>query len=260
MRAPIEQVKGIKVALGPFLRSCTAIMTLGVRPAIDDYSAEEKDLLRSAARVFFPTPRFAYLFNALQIPTFPRYTTYRFQHSRVLQQILLAHVGMPHPVTRIYFGDRQKAKIPEAFPFPFIAMGPHAALHSRYFVDDGAAFEECSGCYNPLIIQEAVAWTERVRIFASMGLCGRLREDGGGASPHGFEPVSMEQPSLQPVLEMTRNFARRVQLDDIVIEWGCRDGHWQLLEMMRPPRRWPISGGMLDRHHYICELVKAGRL
>ncbi len=250
-----------KVALGPFLRSCTAIRTLGVRQTIDDYSTEEKDLLRSAVRVFFPTQRYAYLFNALEIPTFPSYTTYRFQHSRVLQQVLMAYAGMPHPLTRIYFGKRQKAKIPEAFPFPFLAMGPHAALHRKFLVENATALEECSQHYNPLIIQEAVAWTERIRILCVHDDCvGVVRQHGRGASGPGFQPVSMEQPALRLVIEMTRDFVRRVRLDDIVIEWGCRDGQWQLLEMMRPPVRWPMPDGLLDRHHYICDLVKAGRL
>ncbi len=261
MRTPIERMKSIKVALAPFLRSCTAIRTLGIRPAIDDYSAEEKDLLRSAEVVFFPTPRFAYLFNALQIPTFPGYTTYRFQHSRVLQQILLGYVGMPHPATRIYFGKRQKAKIPDTFRLPFIAMGPIATLEHKHLVDDRAALEVYADRYNPLIIQEAVAWTERIRILCVHTECvGAVRRNDMDTLSSRYEPVSMEQPALRSVLEVTRNFVRNVHLDDIVIEWGYGNGAWQLLEMTRPPVRWPMTKGILNRHHYVCELVQSGRL
>jgi hypothetical protein len=272
------------VALAPFLRSCTAVRTLGIRPTIDDYSTEEKALLRSAALVFFPTPRFAYLFDALHIPTFPCYTTYRFQHSRLLQEVLLSYVGIPHPATRIYFGTRQKAKIADTFRFPVVAMGPNAAVHHKHVVDNRAALEECTRRYNPLIIQEAVEWTERIRILCIVTECvGALRRNCLDTLSSRYEPLPLEQPALgaattrsfvqethsrdaesaeklHTVLEMTRNFVRSVHLDDIVIEWGYGNGAWQLLEMTRPPVRWPMTNGILNRHHYLCELVQSGRL
>ena len=254
-------MKSSKVALAPFLRSCTAITTLGIRPNIDDYSAEEKGLLRSAERIFFPTPRFAYLFKALQIPTFPGYSTYQFQHSRVLQQILLAHLEIPHPVTRIYFGNRQKAGIREAFPFPFLAMGPLAALHKKQLVDNTTAFEECCRCYNPLILQRTADWSECVRVLCVDADCvGALWRNGSPGSNVPYEPVPLEQPELQAVLDSTLSFLRSVQLDDIVLEWGYGEGKWQLLEMTRPPVRWPMVKGILNRHDYICRLVQSGRL
>jgi hypothetical protein len=251
----------IKVALAPFLRSCTAIRTLGIRPTINDYSAEEKHLLRCAERVFFPTLRFAYLFSALQIPTFPAYTTYRFQRSRVLQQILLAVAGMPRPVTRIYYGKKQKTKIPDAFPFPFVTMGPDPALHRKHLVDHPAVFDECSRRYNPLIIQEALEWTERVRILCVHADCvGAVRQDLRDQLNSRYQPIPLEQLEFRSVFEGTRDFIRKVHLDDIVIEWACSKGKWYVLEMARPPVRWPMTEGTLNRHQYICELVRSGRL
>jgi ribosomal protein S6--L-glutamate ligase len=250
-----------KVALAPFLRSCTGITTLGIRPNLDDYSTEEKGLLLSAERIFFPTPRFAYLFNALQIPTFPRYSTYQFQHSRVLQQILLAHMEIPHPTTRIYFGNRQKARILEMFPFPFLAMGSLAALHKKQLVDNASAFEECCRSYNPIIIQKAVDWDKCVRVLSVDSDCvGILWRKGPPGSNDSYDPVPFDQPELELVLDSTRRFVRSVQLDDIVLEWGYGEGKWQLFEMRRPPVRWPVVNGILNRHHYICGLVQSGRL
>jgi ribosomal protein S6--L-glutamate ligase len=251
----------VKVALAPFLRSCNAITTLGIRPTIDDYSAEEKDLLRHAERVFFPTPRFAYLFNALKIPTFPACTTYRFQRSRILQQILLAVAGMPRPVTRIYYGSRQKKKIPDAFPFPFTAMGPKVALHKKLLVDNPLALEECSGRFNPLIVQEAMEWTERVHILCVNAECvGAVRQHCGSGLSCRCEPAPMEQAALQPIFEITRAFVSKAHLDDIVVDWAYGKGKWQIMEMARPPVRWPLVEGTLNRHRHLCELVESGRL
>jgi hypothetical protein len=250
-----------KVALAPFLRICTAIVTLDVRPTIDDYSPAEKALLRGAERVFFPTPRFAYLFDALRIPVFPAYTTYRIQRSRVLQQILLAVSGMPRPATRIYYGNRQKKKILDGFPFPFVMMGPDAALHKKVLVDHTTIFEECAKNRNPVIVQEALDWTERVRILCVHFDCvGALRQERRDGLTLRFEPTPMDRPDLSVLLEMTRDFVRKAHLDDIVIEWAFGNGRWHALEMTRPPVRWPMLEGVLNRHQHICRLVESGRL
>jgi len=226
-----------------------------------DYSAEEQSLLRHATRVFFPTPRYAYLFKALNIPTFPAYTTYRFQHSRVLQQVLFAYWSMPHPFTRIYFGKGQKATIAKTFPFPFLAMGPRVALHKPYLVDDPAGLEQSACSYNPLIIQESVAWTERVRVLCVHADCvGTLRQTSAVSPDSPYQPVPMEQSDLQMVLHLTRDFIRSFNLDDMVLEWGYGNGQWKLLEMVRPPVRWAMPEGILNRHDYVCELVQRGRL
>jgi ribosomal protein S6--L-glutamate ligase len=217
--------------------------------------------LRSAERVFFPTPRFAYLFSALQIPTFPRHSTYRFQHSRVLQEVLLAHMEIPHPRTRLFFGNRQKAGILQAFSFPFHAVGPFAAVHKKRLVENATELEECCRRHNPLIIQRAVEWSECLRVLCVHSDCvGGLWRNGPLGPSEQFEPVPVEEPRLQEVFRSTRSLIRRVQLDDIVLEWGYGDGKWQLNEMARPPVRWPLVKGILNRHQYICQLVQDGRL
>lgn len=250
-----------KVALAPFLRCCPAVATLGIRATIDDYSATEKSLLRSADRVFFPTPRFAYLFKALNIPTFPGYHTYRFQRSRVLQQILFACARMPHPITRIYYGKKQKATIPNAFSFPMVAMGPSAAWHQKHLIDNSAALEACCLAYNPVIIQEAVDWEAHLRILWVCTDCiGVLRKDSSQGPTASYEPAPIEHPKLGSVLDMTQTFARKANLDEVVLEWGYARGQWQLQEMARPPVRWPLPLAILNRHHYLCDLVMGGRL
>jgi hypothetical protein len=257
-----------RVALAPFLRSCPGIITLGVRPTIADYSAQEQSLLRGAVRIFFPTRHYAYLFHALKRSTFPAYTTYRFQHSRVLQQILFAYLQMPRPLTRICFGERQKRAILKAFSFPFVAMGPRAAVQEGcHRIENPTDFDQCCRCYNPIIIQEAVDWTERLRFLCVGEDCvGVLRQiiagfrasSGSWGAP--YVPAPLDEPELQPVLRQTREFVRRVHLDDMTIEWGYGNGAWQLIGMTRPPVHWPMPVGVLNRHDYICRLVQSGDL
>lgn len=249
-----------KVALAPFLRSCPGVITLGVRSTIDDYSAAEKKLLRTAARVFFPTPRFAYLFQALRIPTFPCCHTYRLQHSRVLQQILLACSQTPHPATRIYFGRRQKERIIKDFAFPLVAMGP-LAHHPKQVVDNATALEASCLAHNPLIIQEATRWELRLKILWVYADClGMLRKDRSQGSDIPYEPLPIGHPEHGTVIELTGALAQSARLDDIVVEWGRTRGQWQVLGMGRPPVRWPLPAAILNRHEYLRDLVMAGRL
>lgn len=251
-----------KVALAPFLRSCSEIVTLGIRPTIDDYSREEQNLLRSAEHVFFPTPHFAYLFNALQIPTFPAHHVYRLQHSRVLQQILFACLQIPQPATRIYFGRRQKALISTAFSFPLVAMGAQAAPHRRHLVDNPVALETSCLAYNPIIIQEAVEWEVLLRVLWIHADCvGAVIKDHSQGLDASYESVSIDHPNLGDVFTQMRSFARKAKLDDIVVEWGYNGGRWQVIELVRPPVHWPLPDGkMLNRHDYICDLVKTKQL
>ncbi len=75
-----------------------------------------------------------------------------------------------------------------------------------------------------------------------------------------YEPTPMDRPDLQALLEMTRAFVRKTRLDDIVIEWAYGKGRWHALELTRPPVRWPMLEGVLNRHRHICRLVESGRL
>jgi len=86
-------------------------------------SAEERELLRSADRVLFPTPRFAPIFHAVGIRCFPSYYSYRYQRSRFLQKTLLEVLAVPRPKSRVYFGSRQKRGILKEFSPPFLLMG-----------------------------------------------------------------------------------------------------------------------------------------
>ncbi len=254
-------MSGLKIALAPFLRCCPGVATLGIRATIDDYSAEEKRQLRSAERVFFPTYRFAYLFNALRIPTFPGYPTYHFRRSRVLQQLLFACTGVPHPVTRFYYGKKQKATILSAFSYPMVGMGPNAAWHQAHLIENPAALEACCHEHNPVIIQEAVEWDVHLRVlWVGTDCVGVLRKDGSQGPDAAYEPVPMGHPQLGTVLEVTRTFAHQARLDDVVLEWGCTRGQWQLQGLARPPVRWPLPLAILNRHHYLSDLVMAGRL
>ncbi|MEM5788820.1 MAG: hypothetical protein AAGU11_16030, partial [Syntrophobacteraceae bacterium] len=165
------------IAIAPFLKGCPGVVTLGVRASIGDYSLSERKLLASAARVLFPTRRYARLFEAAGKMTFPGSLTYGIRKSRLLEETLLSYSGFPHPVTRFYFG-RRKAAIPEDVRFPLLAMGPLKADPAER-VESAQRLAELAEQFNPLIIQEYIPFETQVALvfvdYALVGLAGESR-------------------------------------------------------------------------------------
>lgn len=251
-----------KIALAPFLSSCPDVKTLGVKACLDDYSTDEKILLYKAERIFFPTPRFVDVFGAMEKPTFPTPTTYRYQRSRVLQEILFQYLNIPHPHSRIYFGSRQKMRILQEFQRPFWLMGPHLVPCSQYRIDISRDIESYLRRYNPIIARESVEWAERIQLICIQFECRAALRLGLEQAPSALsaEPLSLENPLLDGPLEMTRALALAAQLDDILIEWGYDGEKWQCIEFARPPVRWKTSKGWVGRFQTICNLIQTGVL
>lgn len=250
---------GVRPALAPFLRSCPSIATLGVRTAISDYSPEERTLLRSAPKVFFPTPRFEYLFNALRIPTFPSHASYTFQRSRVLQQVLFSYLNWPHPRTRIYYGRHQKSKILDDFDLPLIVMGPRGIPSERHLVTDAGTLSDYVGRYNPVIIQDACCWRKTLRFLCVNFECVGIAPGCVSKVSHS-DCTQLQHQHIDELAALSLEMLRQVDLDDVVIEWGLGQSGWQVLQLARPPLMWCGSNGILNRHRHICELICQGKL
>lgn len=119
------------IALEGRLRECRNVITLGVRANFSDYSPEESDIIRKASTIYYPTSFYADLFDAAGKHTFPSYHTYKCVQDKIRQTALFEILGLPHPRTRVYYGNRQKKAIPEHFSFPFIAKIPRGSAMGR---------------------------------------------------------------------------------------------------------------------------------
>jgi hypothetical protein len=253
--------KGLKVALAPFLRKCPAVMSLGIRATISEYSATARAAILHAERIFFPTPRFVDIFGALDLPTFPNPTTYQYQRSRVLQQSLFKYHDLPGPRTRVYYGARQKARILKDFALPVLLLSPQAIPEKTVLVRNTADLTYWSELYNPVLVQEAVPLEERYWLLCvHYQILAAVRTRSVDPRQPAEEPVSLQGPALSRPLEHTRQLLHAGRLDDILVEWGYGKGRWWLLGLFRPPVRMPTMDGTLQRHQHICELIQAGVL
>lgn len=119
------------LALEARLRGCRNVRTLGVHPNFDDYSDLEKQWILEAPTIYYPTAFYADMFDAVGKTTFPSYHNYKVVQDKIKQSALFKLAGLPHPMTRVFYGNRQKAKINKYFKFPFIAKDPRGSAMGR---------------------------------------------------------------------------------------------------------------------------------
>jgi ribosomal protein S6--L-glutamate ligase len=254
-------MRPVNVALASFLRPCPDVTTIGIRALIGDYSGEEQALLARARRIFFPTIRFVDIFHAAGKACFPSYFNYKIQRSRILQATLLSYSNWPHPPTRIYFGPRQKSRIPMDFGYPFLLMGPLARADTRHLVEDEATFRRLAASYNPVIVQAHSAWRESIRLICVAFEClAAFRTAFDHGDPAGTMPIPAERVRSMELWSQTKRLLTEARLDDMAVEWGLGSNGWRLIEMSRPPASMESPRGIIHRHHHICRLIQRGIL
>jgi ribosomal protein S6--L-glutamate ligase len=119
------------IALEARLRDCRNVRTLGVRTNFSDYSQKDAALIRNADKIYYPTTFYADLFDAMGKKTFPSYHTYKCVQDKIMQTALFELLELPHPRTRVFYGNRQKKTICDYFEFPFIAKIPRGTAMGR---------------------------------------------------------------------------------------------------------------------------------
>ena len=224
------------IALEDRLKNCKNVITLGVRPNFSDYSPQEAELIRRADKIYYPTSFYADLFDALGKKTFPSYHTYKCVQDKIKQTALLDLLDLPHPRTRVFYGDRQKQSISNHFTFPFIGKIPRGSALGRgvYLIRN----EKELRCYldqvSPAYIQEHLPIDRDMRVVVI-----------GRRVIHAYWRIAPENEyrsnlavggkiSLAPVPEKARNLALQVARaccwDDVGIDICENNGQFYILE------------------------------
>jgi hypothetical protein len=244
------------VALAPFLRGFPQITTLGIRPCLVDYDLSERELLKRAQRILFPTPRFVQILDAAGKATFPSMASYAFRRSRTLQHHLLAYHEVPMPRARWYYGFRQKRRIIGDFKLPLMALGPSTIPGSKRLITTPSELWGWVDRFNPVLIQEYLPLTQRLRLICVNYRCVGVHQsrcDGNGHEP--FLPADRHDPVVDQVIEFTLQLLRAHRLDDIALEWGYGRGQWWALGASRPPVMVDTLEGMINRHEVVGRVI-----
>lgn len=154
------------IALEARLRNCKNVRTLGIRPNFSDYSPMEAELIRTADKIYYPTAFYADIFNAMGKATFPSYQTYNFVQDKIKQTALFDLLDLPHPRTRVFYGNRQKKSIPDHFTFPFIAKIPRGSAQGSgvYLIQNENDLRNYLELTSPAYIQEYLPIDRDIRV------------------------------------------------------------------------------------------------
>jgi len=215
--------------------------------------------MRRASRIFFPTPKYVKIFQASKIPTFPCPTTYHYQRSRVLQQLLFEYLKCPCQITRVYYGKTQKRKILEDFKLPVVVMANRNVPETIHIAHDAAELERLIDAQHAVLVKEFINWNEKVLfVCVQYKIVAALHVDNQNASLARIKPISVDSSLLTNLTRITRQIIRAAQLDDILFEWAFANDRWYLMGMARPPVKCLSPKGIFNRHDYICSLIKSG--
>jgi ribosomal protein S6--L-glutamate ligase len=154
------------IALEARLRNCRNVRTLGIHPNFSDYSPIEAELIRKADKIYYPTAFYADIFDAMGKATFPSYQTYNFVQDKIKQTVLFDLLDLPHPRTRVFYGNRQKKSIQDHFTFPFIAKIPRGSALGRgvYLIHNEEELRNYLELTSPAYIQEYLPIDRDIRV------------------------------------------------------------------------------------------------
>ncbi len=224
------------IALEARLRGCANVRTLGVRPNFSDYPPEDAASIRTANKIYYPTPFYADLFDALGIDTFPSYHTYKCVQDKIKQTALLELARIPHPRTRVFYGKRQQAKIGQWFSFPFIGKTPRGSALGRgvFLITDPAALEAYLAQSPVAYIQEMLPIDRDIRAvvigrrvvhaYWRIAAPGEFRSNVARGAAISLEKVPEE------ALDLALYTARRCGWDDVGIDICPCKGKYYVLE------------------------------
>ena len=254
------------IALEARLRDCPSVRTLGVRPNWSDYSDEERALIHSAEKIYYPSSFYAGLFGTIGKATFPSYHTYQYAQDKILQTALFRLAGINHPHTRVFYGKRQMARIMDYFRLPFIAKVPRgSALGSGVFLIRSAReLSQYCRSHKPAYIQEYLPIDRDIRVIVI-----------GRKVAHAYWRVAMQgeyrtnlavggQVNLSPVpddaLKFALEIARRCRWDDVGLDICMHEGRYYVLEgNMKYGKQGMLEAG-IDYQQFMCDLIQRGEI
>lgn len=224
------------VALEARLRNCKNVLTLGVRPNFSDYSDKDACLIRDAKKIYYPTTFYADLFDAVGKSTFPSYHTYKCVQDKIKQTALFNLLKIPHPGTRVFYGNRQKSTISDHFAFPFIGKIPRGSAMGRgvYLIRNKDDLSNYCSLTATAYIQEYLPTDRDIRVvvigkkivlaYWRIAPQGEFRSNVAVGATVSLDPVPQE------ALDLALHTALSCQWDDVGIDILMNDNISYVIE------------------------------
>lgn len=255
-----------RIALESRLRHCKNVMTLGVRTNLSDYENWQIELIRQSNVIFYPTPFYADIFDTMGKRTFPNYHTYKYVMDKIKQTALFNLLKVPHPRTRVFYGDYQKSKILEHFRFPFVAKIPRGSALGRgiYLIGNESELATYNRLGRAAYIQEYLKFDRDLRVVLIRGQIihaywriarpGEFRTNVSQGATISFDNIPEEG------LALARNAARLCQLDDVGLDICFSNGRYWVLEANMKYGYEGFRQAGIDFYELIDQMIENGEI
>jgi ribosomal protein S6--L-glutamate ligase len=250
------------LALESRLRSCRNVVTLGVRTNFNEYPPEDRDQIRKADTIYYPTAFYADLFDSIGKHTFPSYHTYKCVQDKIKQTALFDLIGIPHPRTRVFYGKRQKESILRHFGFPFIAKVARGSAQGRgvFLIHDQAALKQYVERNTVAYIQEYLPLDRDMRIVVIgsriVHAYWRIAPDADFRSNVSLGASVCLDALPDTALQLAAHTARACGWDDVGIDICRYNGEFYVLEANMKYGREGFRKAGIDYFRLMEEMIE----
>ncbi len=243
------------------------MITLGVRTNLSDYEDWQIELIRQSDLIFYPTAFYVDIFDTMGKRTFPNYHTYKYTMDKIKQTALFNLLKVPHPRTRVFYGNYQKSKILEHFEFPFVAKIARGSALGRgiYLIrnkDDLARYNK--RMLRAAYIQEYLEIDRDLRVVLIRGRIihaywrvarpGEFRTNVSQGATISFDNIPEEG------LALAQNTARLCQMDDVGLDICFSNGRYWVLEANMKYGLEGFRQAGIDFFKLIDEMIENGEI
>ncbi len=262
---PVRKAQAIYPALGSRLQGVPEVWTLGVKPNFQDYTPEERDFIRNAALVLYPTLNYAQFLTTMGKKIFPSLETYLYADEKIKQTTLFFMLEIPHPRTRIFYRLHHK-NILNHFTYPFIAKLPRSSARGRgvYRIENGQQLAAYLALTKIAYIQEFIHHDRDLRVVLINDQPAvaywRIR------SPDNFRTNLSQGGSISfddiPIsgIEAARDAARKCRFNDVGIDLIRHEDQWLVIEANMKYGRKGLQMKGLDLKEILRTKLMAGEL
>ena len=254
------------LALEARLRGCRNVRTIGVHPNFSDYGASEVQRIQEASTIYYPTAFYADLFDAIGKTTFPSYHTYKCVQDKIKQSALFQLAGLPHPKTRVFYGNRQQAAITSYFDFPLVAKEPRGSAMGRgvFLVRDRNDLDRYTHDRHVAYIQQYLPIDRDIRVvvigdqvvhaYWRIARQGEFRTNVAQGGRISLDRIP------QPALDLARRAAVVCGWNDVGIDICCHQGQYTILEANMKYGREGFRAAGIDYFQMMERMIDNGQI
>jgi ribosomal protein S6--L-glutamate ligase len=253
------------IALGSTLRGLPEVLTLGVKPNFLDYIPWERELIRGAQIILYPTLNYAQFLTTMRKRIFPSLETYLYADEKIKQTTIFYMLGVPHPRTRIYY-HLHHHQILREFSFPFIGkLARNSARGKGVFkIHNEEELERYLRLTKIAYIQEYLPHDRDLRVvlvnydpilaYWRVRLPDNFRTNLSQGGRISFDDI----PSGG--IEVARECAKKCNFDDVGIDLINYRGMWYVIEANMKYGRKGLKMKDLDLKEIVRQKLLLGEL